>query len=395
MTSYHRSQPERSTYVDQQTGRTVEQLTSSPMADLHTYYDISPWSPDGRYMVFSAAIPSDVTTVHRDTLATNNGRLYLMDLETYELRLLAENTFYNTHTGAFPVWHPTKCEVFFYTAPEEVSVVDAEWSRLGQHGGKLLRKMKGGVRQVSPDGELLSWTTNDIRTDLPRGVYTLRSDTGSSQQEEADLTLIASTEALYDVTPNNDLFHIDQMTVGNTKWTPDAQHMLVAMWVKATPDDLSPWKNRFRRSIYIVSRDGSECRWLTFFGHHHSWTAEGTKVLYSGYLIHTDEGQQDEPRLHMINFDGTGKEIVIDHPLGGHPIASPDGSKITTWDKEGVILADLKTQEVDHLAVFGPHCDHNSHRGTHPHCLWSLDGSHILYNSAQSGRSHLYRVAAQ
>ena len=80
MTSYHRSQPERSTYVDQQTGRTVEQLTSSPMADLHTYYDISPWSPDGRYMVFSAAIPSDVTTVHRDTLATESGRLYLMDL---------------------------------------------------------------------------------------------------------------------------------------------------------------------------------------------------------------------------------------------------------------------------------------------------------------------------
>ena len=197
------------------------------------------------------------------------------------------------------------------------------------------------------------------------------------------------------MTPNNDLFHIDQMTVGNTKWTPDAQHMLVAMWIKATPDDLSPWRSPFRRSIYIVSRDGSERRWLTFFGHHHSWTANGTKVLYSGYLTHTDAGQQDEPRLHMIDFDGKNKEVVIDHPLGGHPIASPDGSKITTWDREGVILVDLKTRSVDHIAAFGPHCDHNSHRGTHPHCLWSLDGSRILYNSAQSGRSHLYRVEAQ
>ena len=46
----------------------------------------------------------------------------------------------------------------------------------------------------------------------------------------------------------------------------------------------------------------------------------------------------------MINFDGAGKEVVIDHPLGGHPIASPDGSKITTWDRDGVVLADLKTQ---------------------------------------------------
>ena len=59
------------------------------MADVHTYYDISPWSPDGRYMVFSAANPKDITAVHRDTLATCKGQLYLMDLETYELRLLA------------------------------------------------------------------------------------------------------------------------------------------------------------------------------------------------------------------------------------------------------------------------------------------------------------------
>lgn len=395
MTQFPRCRPERATFVDQQTGRTVEQLTSSPMADLHTYYDISPWSHDGRFMVFSAADPNEVTDPYRDTFATRNGCLYLMDLETYELRLLARNAFYNTHTGAYPVWHPAKHEVFYYSSPVEVSVVDAEWERLGPDGGKLLRKMEGGIRQISPDGGLLSWTTNDVNTDLPRGVYTLRSDTGSRPQDEDDLTLIASTESLYEMTPNNDLFHIDQMTVGNTKWTPDAQHMLVAMWIKSTPDDLAPWKSPYRRSIYIVSRDGSECRWLTFFGHHHSWTAEGTKVLYSGYRIHTDEGQQDEPRLFMINFDGSGKEVVIDEPLGGHPIASPDGNKITTWDKEGVILVDLERQTVEHLAAFGPHCDHNSHRGTHPHCLWSQDGTQILYNSAQSGRSHLYRVAAQ
>ena len=390
--SFHpRCKPERSTYVDPYTGRTIEQLTNSPMSDLHTYYDISPWSPDGRYMVFSAALAADLTAVHRDTLATCNGHICLMDLQSFEPRLLAENAYYNTHTGAFPVWHPTANQVFFYSAPEEVSVVDADWSCLEGRGGALLRKMKGGIRQVSPDGSLLSWTTYDIRTDLPRGVYTLRSDS-EGDTTQSDLTLIASTEELYELTPNKHLFHIDQMTVGNTKWTPDARHMLVAMWVKATPDDLSPWKSRFRRSIYIVSRDGSEICWLTFCGHHHSWTAEGTKVLYSGYRHHTDEGQQDEPRLYMINFDGSGKEVIIDQPLGGHPIASPDGGKITTWDNRGVVLVDLAAQSVEYLAVLEPSFG-QSHRGTHPHCLWSLDGSQILYNSAQSGRSHLYRVS--
>lgn len=392
MTTHRRSQPERTTYVDKRSGRTIEQLTNSPMSDVHTYYDISPWSPDGRHMVFSAALPADITSTHRDTMATANGQVYLMDLDTFELRLLADNAFYNTHTGAFPVWHPTENKVFFYSAPEEVSVVDAEWARLGDSGGEILGAMQGGIRQISPDGKLLSWTTNDIRTDLPRGVYTLRADGGSGEPDGSGLTLIASTEALYDMTPNNHLFHIDQMTVGNTKWTPDAQHMLVAMWIKATPDDLSPWKSRFRRSIYIVSRDGSERRWLTFFGHHHSWTAGGAKALYSGYRKHTDEGQQDEPRLYTINFDGSGKEVLIDRPLGGHPIASPDGSKITTWDEKGVVLVDLKEQSVAHLAALEPAFD-QTHRGTHPHCLWSLDGQSIVYNSAQSGRSLLYRVS--
>ncbi len=378
MTTHQRNRPERSTFVDQRTGRTIERLTNSPMADLHTYYDICPWSPHGRYLVFSAAYPADLTIVHRDTLATDKGQIYLLDLNTYELRFLAENAFYNTHTGAFPVWHPTKNQVFFYTGPEEVSVVDVE-------SGALLRTMKGGIRQLSPDGELLSWTTNDIRTDLPRGVYTM-------QEDGADLTLIVSTEALYELTPNNHLFHIDQMTVGNTKWTPDAQHMLVAMWIKATPDDLSPWNSALRRSIYIVSRDGSERRWLTYFGHHHSWTAAGAKVLYSGYRQHTDEGLREEPRLYMIDFDGSDNKVVIDHPLGGHPIASPDGDKITTWDDRGVLLVDLAAQSVDHLAMFMPPFDHKTHRGTHPHCLWSPDGSQILYNSAQSGHSQLYRI---
>ena len=383
MKNQPRSRPERSVSVDQHTGRTIEQLTDGPMSDLHTYYDICPWSPDGRYLVFSAAYPADLTIVHRDTLATDKGHLYLMDLNTYELRLLADDAFYNTHTGAFPVWHPTENHVFFYTAPEEVAVVSAD-------SGALLRKLQGGIRQVSPDGKLLSWTTNDVKSDLPPGVYTLKAD-GAGGDDDADLALIAPTEALYELTPNKHLFHIDQMTVGNTKWTPDAQHMLVAMWIKATPDDLSPWTSPFRRSIYIVSRDGSERRWLTFFGHHHSWTAQGTTVLYSGYCRHTDEGVKEEPRLHMIDFDGSNNRVVIDHPLGGHPIASPDGSKITTWDNRGVILVDLKTQTVDYLAVLEPAFD-QSHRGTHPHCLWSPDGSQILYNSAQSGQSHLYRI---
>jgi Tol biopolymer transport system component len=168
--------------------------------------------------------------------------------------------------------------------------------------------------------------------------------------------------------------------------------MLVAMWIKANPGDLQPWNSSPRRSIYIVSREGSERRWLTFFGHHHSWTANGTQVLYSGFMEHTDDGVRQQPRLYLIDFDGGNKRVVIDQPLGGHPIASPDGSLITTWDDQGVILVDLGKQKVEYLAMLEPSFD-MTHYGTHPHCIWRHDGGAILYNSAQSGHSQLYQVA--
>jgi Tol biopolymer transport system component len=368
-----------SAFVDPATGRTIQRLTNSQMDDKHTYYDISPWSADARMLLFSSAYPDDLTITHGDSVATNRGYLYLMDTETFEVRQIAGDGFFTAHTGTGAMWHPSGQKIYYYTAPGQVAAVNVE-------NGHREHVMSGGIRQLSPDGAKFAWTINEATPEHPQtGVYTMNED-GS------DVRLIVPTEALYELTPNRDRFALAQMTVGNTKWTPDGQHMLVAMWVKSTPGDLTPWNSRPRRSIYIVSRDGSERRWLTFFGHHHSWTANGTQVLYSGYMEHSDDGVRQTPRLYLIDFDGSNKRIVIDQPLGGHPVASPDGALITTWDDQGVILVDVAKQRVEYLAMLQPGFD-MTHRGTHPHCIWHPEGGLVLYNSAQTGHSQLYQIA--
>jgi Tol biopolymer transport system component len=378
MSLSQRRGPEMSAFTDSATGRTIQRLTNSQMEDKHTYYDISPWSADGRLLAFSSAHPDDLKSAHRDSWATDRGEVYLMDTETFELRRIADDGFYITHTGTGAMWHPSGEKIYYYSAPNEVSVVNVQ-------SGRKEHVMSGGIRQLSPDGAKFAWTVNDPSPSYPqRGVYTMSED-GSEAQ------LIVPTDALYKLTPNRDCFALEQMTVGNTKWTPDGRHMLVAMWVKSAPGDITPWNSKPRRSIYIVSRDGSERRWLTFFGHHHSWTANGTQVLYSGYMEHSDDGVRKVPRLYLIDSDGSNKRIVVDQPLGGHPIASPDGSLITTWDDEGVILVDVAKQKVEYLAMLQPSFD-MTHYGTHPHCIWRQDGGAILYNSAQSGHSQLYQI---
>ena len=361
---------EKSVFQDPETGRTVWRLTNSEMEDKHTYYDICPWSADQKYIVFSSADPRYLTIPIGDNLAACGGRVLLMDTENeYAISEVASDGFFTTHNGTNAKWHPQQKKIYFYKAPNRVVPLDITT-------GERDPLIEGGIRQLSPDGERFSFSSNNPDQWSGRGIYTMNED-GS------DVRRIVTSEEIYEMTPNKDKFDLDEMTVGNTKWTPDSQNMLVAMWVHP--------RRELRRSIYIVSRDGSEKRWLTFFGHHHSWTPDGSQVLFCGWKQYNDEGVREEPRLFLIDFDGSNKRVAVDEPLGGHPIMHPSGNEIATWDQKGVILARIDEQSVEYLTSFGSGFD-QSHQGTHPHCIWSPDGTQLLYNSAQTGHSQIYVV---
>ena len=264
-----RSGVELSTFVDPQLGREIRRLThSETMADRHAYYDINPWSPDGSKIVFSSAVDAEVTTPANDALATERGSVWLMDSETFAIEWLADDAYYQTHTGAFPVWHPQGNSVFFTHASGKIASVDVD-------SGEV-RLIQGAMRQISPDGSTIVYAVNDGPLSL-RGIYTMKPD-GS------DVRQIVSTERIHALTPNRHLFSVDDVTVGNTKWTPDSTQMLVTIWVGLfrTPGQFDT--PGIERSLYVASRDGSEVRWLTHFGHHHSWTPDASCVLYCGWL---------------------------------------------------------------------------------------------------------------
>ena len=93
----------------------------------------------------------------------------------------------------------------------------------------------------------------------------------------------------------------------------------------------------------------------------------------------------------MINIDGSDPHVVVDEPIAGHPTMDPTCTWIVTSDDRGVVLVDVARRTTERLVVFQPPFD-TSHRGTHPHCAWSRDGTRIVYNSAESGVSQLYVI---
>jgi hypothetical protein len=352
-------------------GRPVIQLTDNKLESKHAYYDICPWSRGDRYLAVSSTDPAALRGKHRDNLSTNAGQMFLMDMKTFAMARIATNCFYTTHNGMMPIWHPQRDKLYYRLADEKFATFDLETGERTVNDGKL--------RQLSPDGTLFASQLNPYdRPDNPEevGFYTMRED-GS------DYRRILSIQQVYDVTRNKDQFDISQMTIGNPKWTPDSRHLLLTMWVAG--------KRRVQRSLYVADRNGKNLRWLTYFGHHHSWTPDGKSVLFNDWKTITDDGNWQDPRMFMVDFDGSNRRVIFDHPVGSHPCIDPTGTMIADFDGRGIWLVRVKEQKFERLAAFRKGFD-MSHVGTHPHCVWNHAGTHVLYNSEETGHSEIYMV---
>ncbi len=362
---------EKTIFQDPVTGREIWRLTNGPLDDRHTYFDVFPWSPDGRHIVFSSARPEDTTVPLGDLLTTQHGQIYLMDTETFAFEKLADGAFFDTHTGSFTAWHPTGQGVFFRYSPREIGYVDIDT--------KEVSRFPGQMRQISPDGTTFVYTVTPPAPMAERGVYLMDIDGSNARR-------VITTKEIYDLTPNRDQFTLDDIRTGNTKWSPDGEHILLTIWIKLDLQARKYSEKGIRRSLYICDKDGGNLRWLSYTGHHHSWLPDGSGVMFCEWL---DPIAQTGPRVYLVDFDGCNRRLLIDDDLGGHPGMDPTMKRVATWDEKGVIVVDVDAQKLGYVAIFGPSGFDMSHEGCHPHPIWSADGSQLLYNDAQFGRSQL------
>jgi hypothetical protein len=358
--------PERKVFSDPDSGRTIWQLTQGKLESKHSYYDLCPWNHDGRFLVVSSVDPSLLAlregksgSAFGEPMVSNEGIVRIIDTWDWTIRTVARNASYNSHTGGFALWHPARNQLLFHR-PDGVGILDID------SGAESL--LEGAARQLSPDGKLTVFTRNEPDDSA---VYTAEVDNSA-------ITGIVDKQTLYDLTPNKDEFTPEEMTVGNTKWRPDGEYIVLANWVH------SKWPN-VRRNLYIVKKDGSEVRWLCHYGHHHSWTPDGNSLLFYDWV----SGSGWRPTT--VDFNGSNRRVLIDQPLGSHPLMAADGNKVIDWDEKGILVLRIREQTVERIATF-----RNKFRmditGTHPHAVWNREGTQVLYNSAETGQSEVYLI---
>ncbi len=351
---------------DTGTGRIILRITQGPLENRHAYYDFSPWCPNDRYVLYSAADPQVIGLEYGyDKLGTRSGRAMLFDTATGRVAEVLRDTLYNRHTGCFTVWEKKGMRFYVASNEDRFDIVDLETG--------VRTPLPSQLRSPSPDDTAYSFNSRNC-PENQRGIAI-----GVCTIETGEIVEVATREQLYELTPNRDEFSVEDMTVGNSKWHPGGEHLLVAMWVRGQGRSLS--KPGIRRSFYVISRDGAEKRWLSYFDGHHSWSPAGDQVLF----VH-------QGHAAVCDFAGGQTHVISNRCYGAtHPRFSPDGKWIVDMVQDGIVRICVDTGEVEQLARFTQSFD-KTHHGTHAHPVWNRAGDKIIYNSAESGLCQMYII---
>ena len=375
----------------------VVAVTGPGEAYLHTYYDVCPWSPSGRYLA-CLRLPFE----DREPQAGERAELCVIDLQRRTVRTVAETAGWGHQTAAHQQWGRSDRTLYCNDMDGDRPV----GVRLDLETGERTH-LGGPIWQVSPD------ETTAICTCLNRGRLT-QAGYGVTVRLEAELTntdqaagddglfrvdlatgeqslLVSLTDVWEALTDRGDLADA-VLYAFHCKYNPQGTRIMIV--VRALWEDGS-----FVAALLGCRADGSELRtivphrlWMRG-GHHPIWHPNGRQVLQN--LTPAEDGM----KFCVVDADTGELDVLIDDPTGsGHPSISDDGRWLltdVTGEADGVRtatvrLVDLETGEVrDICGATSPAVGGGPlRRDAHP--VWSRDCKQVLFLAAPTGGRQLF-----
>lgn len=378
--------------------RPLERLTREPEHYFFGYYDLQPWSGDGRFHLCHRV-------EFRDRLPTagDPAELGMINMADYSFIPLARTYAWNFQQGAMLQWHPVRSndEIIFN-------------KRLGERFKGVIRNIWTGeervlsrpVASVDPNGRwALSINFSRLYDFRPGYGYAGIPDSFAQdkQPEEDGIFLV-------DLTDGTDRLLISYRQLGQFlgghAWIADAKLLInhitfntdgtrFVFLVRNFPMERP--KARWQTAVLTAATDGSDIRCLLDFGmaSHYWWRDARRLVIFAGV------GEPAVNGLYIID-DGTGDAELIDPTFfvqDGHCSHSPDGQRILydsypdgdgyrslylydLSENKGVSLAELRSEPISRLFSVDLRCD------LHPR--WSRDGSAISFDSVHESHRHVY-----
>ena len=349
--------------------RRVIRLTSGGAGAIHSYFDLCPESPD----------QSNVLAFQFHKNVPGAGRIMTVSRDGQEPRILPTKVYGRAHEGALQQWtHESHIAYAFSDRGRgETHIVDGS--------GRLLQKLPIRVRMFSPTANVALASTHELATTQARAtepaVY--RIDVASGRVDE----LIAGNDVFLRNPLRGRLRHPELLRIKHTKWSPDGSRLFFVVHNEI----------RLRRkvrdypikSLYTCRENGSEVRYLGEFGHHPSWSPDGTGIVY----FTREKGRH---QFRRRNLNG-GETILLSNMRGRHGILSPNGRRLVLdygqrrgMPDTGIGVVTLATDAREHLITYP--ISTRYFRLVHEHATWDRTGQRIYFNSTHENKPGVYAI---
>lgn len=314
---------------------------------IHRFFDTSPISPSGRYLAlfrfpFEDRLPEP----------GEKGAVYLVDLQTGELKLLAETAGWETQMGANINWGGDD-ETLFFNDVDTQTWQPFAWKMNPLTGAK--NRMDGTVYHASPDGRFLisANMTTMRRTQPGYGVMIpldrMRRNVGPVEDDGFYLTdtstgkrrlLLSIKDAIERTRPALQLSEEEaacsEIYGFHSKFNPQGDRLMLSLrWF---PDNGQPrWDlfshptDRVRFAWVTIKPDGSDIHCIVGpeewdkGGHHATWFPDGKRISMN--LAVDGDGVL---RFMQVNADGSSYKRMSNLVGSGHPSVHPNNRHLIT-----------------------------------------------------------------
>lgn len=342
---------------------------------IHSYFNTSPESPDGKWVLFFASTTAD----------GHSGEIRIRERATGRERVLARNvSTEDAHRAACQQWVSGGRRVVYHDVREGrwlVAVVDLDTGK---------ERILARDRQLcwgQPHGDLVPLYGCHWNPGVHRDLELLNVATG-------EIRRAATAEGVRKTYPEwvAREFGERPISIFFPELSPDLKRVFFKI---ATPGggDFRSKKASHRQGLVVYDLERNRFVMLREKWGHPAWLPNSREILEMGPIrIDSESGA-------VSRIPG------LPHFSGSHPSASPDG-KLFVTDLEfkeadgrrgewGVAVGDLRGRHHQLLYRFDNSRGVRSWRVSHPHPAFSADGQRIYFNVSREERTRLYVAEAK
>ena len=363
---------------------------------LHTFFDVSPFSPSGRRLAVTR-----LPFAHRHPLPGDMAEVCIVDLEAATITPVYRTGGWALQLGAHLHWHPTSDNILFTNDLKHgrgVGVrLDVEACTAETFDGPFYTLSHDGETAFGPALDLINRTQSGYG--VPEPLIGRRPfDAGASGNEGVWRTdvacgrveLILSLAEIVAAQDDVDLLHQGHNVLFHVKAGPTGRLFLVLRsW------NLPDRPGAMRSRLLTCTGEGDDLRLalpMTDWdrgGHHPSWLADG-RILMN--LVPDDGGAM---RFVRFRHDGGDREVLGEWRGSGHPTLAKGGRWLMTdaYLNEGfkgggapLRLIDRETGAETVAARLDSGPEGLRSRRCDPHPAWSKDENKIAANAMLNGR---------